>query len=159
MLRWIKQLKFNRSVNKVIKYILKYPPKGSKIKEYSFKNLTNDIFFCTKIKLESKDIGLINYEGDGIIKAYLISEYEALKERVRRAECWAKLDEIEAKYFKKYLDSLGYYYDLETCKRISQGYYGFNSHQTDLYREYMCTSFSREARDEYDAWEKSTENS
>lgn len=150
----LKYLKFKLQANKMLKMVLKHPPKGQEIKEYIFKKLTNDLFFAVNVKLESKDIGLIQGDKEGTFKAYLISELKAAKERMRQAECWAMLDLIEEKYFREYLKSKNMFWSDTTIRYTVKGMCGFDSKEIHTYRDYMCTSFSTQARDEYEKWKK-----
>lgn len=143
----LKQLKFHLAVKKAMKMVLKNPPKGTKIKEYTYKKLTNDIIFCLNVKLSAHDISIITSKKENTFGAYLISEYEKAKKRIEEER---KYNEVNAKYFKEFLESKDEYMSDYNIQRTVQGYMPFYARENDLYREYLGTKYSMKAKEELD---------
>lgn len=154
----LKRLKFRFKVNKLIRKVLRKPPKGQEIKNYTFKGLTNDIFFVANIKLVKYDIGLLTSNKENTFDAYLISEFEAAKKRVEEQKKQLAFDKeyerVNSKYFKEFLESRDEFMSDRSIKDIIQGYTGFESRGMNLYREYMGTDFGRKAHEEIVEYEK-----
>lgn len=138
----IKELKFKWQKNHIMKKVLKTPPKGQEIKEYTFKGLTNDILFVLNVELSAHDIGLLTSDKANTFGTYLISEFEKAQKRLEEER---KYEEVNAKYFKQFLESKGLYWSNDIVKQIVQGCYPFEALENDLYREYQGTEFGRKA--------------
>lgn len=68
-------------INRIIRKVLKNPPKGQEIKEFTFKKLTKDMLFILNVKLSAHDIGLLGSDKENTFGTYLISEFEKAKAR------------------------------------------------------------------------------
>ena len=145
-------------INRIMRKVLKNPPKGQEIKEFTFRKLTNDILVVLNVKLYSHDIGVLISEKKNTFRTYLISEFEAAKQRVKAAEQRRKEEEIDAKYFSEYLESKGIYLSDYYIKRTVQGYMPFGTRENDLYRDYLCTEFSTKADREFEEWKNERNN-
>lgn len=145
-----KKLKFKR----IIKKVLRNPPKGQEIREYPYKRLTSDETFALHVKLYAHDIGVLKKEKGHGLRCYLISEYEAAKRKLKEQEEERIREEIEnridAKYFAEFLESNGVFLPEQDIKRTVQGYKPFYSRENDLYREYLGSQFSVKANKEYE---------
>ena len=138
-------------INRIMRKVLKNPPKGQEIKEFTFRKLTNDILFIVKVKLESHDIGLLDSDKENTFGTYLISEFEKAQARIRHAEESERYAKFNAKYFGEYLRSIGVGLSDDTILRTAQGRMPFASRECDLYRKYLGTTYASKAKEEYHA--------
>lgn len=131
------RLKFKR----IIKKVLKSPPKGTEIKEFHFRKLSNDEIFVLSVKLSAYDIGVLKSDKENCFGTYLISEFEKAKKRLEEEK---RLNDLYARNFKKFLDNKKIYISDYYIKRTVEGYMPFYSTENDLFREFLGTSFARE---------------
>ena len=136
-------------INRIIRKVLKNPPKGQEIKEFTFRKLTNDILFIVKVKLESHDIGLLDSDKENTFGTYLISEFEKAKARVRHLEKSERYVNFNAKWFAEYLKSKGIYLSDYAITRTAQGRMPYGSTEVELYKKYLGTTYASKAKDEY----------
>ena len=141
----LKKLKFKR----IIKKVLRDPPQGLKIKEYTFRKLTNDEIVVLKVKLYAHDIGVLKSDKANSFGAYLISEFESAQRIMKREQERQTYEEINTKYFGEFLESKGVHLMDYYIKRTVQGYMPFYSSENDWYREYLGSQFAGKADKEY----------
>lgn len=151
-------------INRIIRKVLKNPPKGQEIKEFAFKKLTKDMLFILNVtrsaELYAHDIGLLDSDKENTFGTYLISEFRKAEERERERERFRAESEryakFNAKYFGEYLRSIGVGLSDDTILRTAQGRVSFGSRELELYKQYLGTTYASKAKDEYHA-EKGTD--